>query len=399
MTRAYGREMTNRTTSALRLATVCAPMFLVLLDVLVVNVAMPSVGHAFAVGEGAWSGLVDAYTLPLAAALLVGGWLSDRLGARRLLIAGLVVFGAASVLCAGAPSWTALLAGRVAQGLGAAAMLPASLAVLTGIWSGEPARSRALGVWSGASALATALGPAVGGLVLAVASWRMIFWLNLPICVAALAGALRLLPPVRRASADHAFPVHRTSLVGSTLAGGLMTIVGNGSLTGMTLYLRESLDLAPLPAAAALLIGTIPFAALGPVSGRMMDRLGRRRTAGAGFGAGAIALALTSMLAPAGATAASVVVLLLGVGIALGLMTAPIVGEAMSALPGRQGLAAGVNNTARQIGTSVGVAGATALTAHVGGGSTGLAWVALIAAATWCLALLVVGRSFAGPAG
>jgi DHA2 family methylenomycin A resistance protein-like MFS transporter len=387
--------MDPRGGNALRLGTVCAPMFLVLLDVLVVNVAMPSVGHAFDVGEKAWSALVDAYTLPLAATLLGGGWLTDRLGARRLLITGLAVFAMASVVCASAPTWAVLLAGRAAQGLGAAAMLPASLAVLTALWTTEPERSRALGVWSGISALATALGPALGGLVLAFSSWRTIFWLNLPICVAALLGAVRLLAPVRRVREDTRAPVRRTALMGSTLAGGLMTVVGNGSLTGATLYLRESLALGPLPAALVLLVATIPFAALGPASGRLMHRRGRRCTAVVGIGTGAVALAVSAALADRGAIA--VIVLLLGVGVALGLMTAPIVGEAMSSLPGRQGLAAGVNNTARQIGTSVGVAGATALIAHRAGG-TGLALVAGVTAAIWCLCVLVVARTFSTPA-
>jgi len=387
--------VTNRT-DALRLGTVCAPMFLVLLDVLVVNVAMPSVGHDFAVHEAGWSALVDAYTVPLAAALLGGGWLCDRLGARRVLVAGLGVFAVASVVAGCAPTWSVLLAGRCAQGLGAAAMLPASPAVLTGVWPAEPQRSRALGAWSGASAVATALGPALGGLVLAVASWRVIFWLNVPICALALAGTLRLLPIVRRTRAAGGRTILPRALLGSTVAGGLMTVVGNGTLTGATLYLRESLVLRPLPAALVLLVATVPFAALGPASGRIMSRYGRRRTAAAGLTLGATALAATAGLATTGSTRVALVALLLGVGIALGLTTAPIVGEAMASMPARQGLAAGVNNTARQLGTSVGVAGATALTASAGGGAAGLAYVAAPASAAWVVSLLVVGRCFGG---
>lgn len=373
------------------LATVCTPMFLVLLDVLVANVAMPTIGRRMGVAEAHWSGLVTAYTVPLALGLLPGGGVTDRWGARSVLLVGLAGFGTGSLTCALAPSWSVLLAGRAAQGLGAALALPASLAALIGLWTHEPERSRALGAWSGVSALATALGPALGGLLLACGSWRLVFAVNVPLCLLAGWGTV-LLPPPRRARTSGRAQARARSLTGSTAAGWLMTVVGNGTLTSVTLYLRDDAGLAVLPASAVLLVATVPFAALGPSSGRAMARFGRRRTALAG-----LLVAVAALCCGAGilavAVPAAVVAVLLGIGVGLGLITAPIVGEAMQAIPGRPGLAAGVNNTARQLGTSAGVTGATARMAS----PLGLRWVVLVAALVWTVSAAVVAATFDGP--
>ncbi|MDN5725298.1 MAG: MFS transporter, partial [Propionibacteriales bacterium] len=185
---------------ALLLTVLCIPMFLILLDVMAMNVAMPTLGRAFAISTADWAQVVDAYTVPLAIGLLPGGLIVDRWGGRRSLLTALVVFCLASVLGGLAWSWPVVLAARVAQGLAAAVMLPAGLAALTLTWSAPDARARALGAWSAVSAVATAVGPAVGGLLVAAASWRSVFWVNVPLVLVALFGTALLLPDRRTAA-------------------------------------------------------------------------------------------------------------------------------------------------------------------------------------------------------
>lgn len=176
------------------LAVLCVPMFLVLLDVMAMNVAMPSLGRAFSVPTGEWAYVVDSYTIPLALGLVPAGFVVDRLGPRRMLIGGLVVFTLSSLLGALAWAWPLVLLSRAAQGVAAAVMLPAGLAALTLTWREPAARARALGMWSGVSAVATALGPAAGGLLVGAASWRMVFVINVPLGLLAIVGTLRFLP-------------------------------------------------------------------------------------------------------------------------------------------------------------------------------------------------------------
>ncbi|TRW14463.1 MFS transporter [Glacieibacterium frigidum] len=157
---------------------------LAFIDGSVVNVALPAIGRELG-GEAAelqW--VVNAYLLPLSALLLLGGALGDRYGRRRLFLLGIALFTLASVLCAAAPGLTALLAGRALQGVGAALLMPNSLAILGSAFSDEE-RGKAIGTWAAAGAAAGALGPLLGGWLIDDIGWRAIFLINLPIATAA----------------------------------------------------------------------------------------------------------------------------------------------------------------------------------------------------------------------
>ncbi|MGI4732513.1 MAG: MFS transporter [Janthinobacterium lividum] len=162
---------------------------LAFLDGSVVNVALPAIArelHADAAGVQ-WT--MNAYTLPLAALLLVGGALGDRYGRRRLLVGGIALFALASSACAAAPTLGLLLVARAVQGVGAAMLMPNSLAILGNAYSGE-AKGRAIGTWASVGAIASAVGPPLGGWLVEAAGWRGIFVLNLPVALAGIAIAL-----------------------------------------------------------------------------------------------------------------------------------------------------------------------------------------------------------------
>ncbi|MBB4136303.1 MFS transporter [Gordonia humi] len=377
--------------SPLLLTVLCAPMFLVLLDVLAMNVAMPSLGRAYAIGRDQWSLLVGAYTVPLAVGLLPAGWLVDRIGPRRVLLGGLLVFAAASMLGAVGWAWSAVLAARLLQGLAAAAMLPAGLAALTTTWTDPAPRARTLGIWSGVSAVATAIGPGAGGGLVAAFDWRAVFWIDIPLVLVAVIGTRRLLPE-RRARSEHGRPTGPRSLAASVVAAAIMTSGANGTLQVVTVHMQDDLHLAPGPAGTLLLVGTAPFVILGPMSGRLVAARGRRAVAASGFVAGAVGLATLGRVSGL----VGLVPGLLGIGVGLGLMTAAIVGETMAAWPARPGLAGGLNNALRQVGTSAGVAVGAGLTSGLGDDAL-LTRTGSVAGLWWLCGALVVVLGFSRP--
>ncbi|HWH19136.1 MAG TPA: MFS transporter [Solirubrobacterales bacterium] len=177
------------------LAVASAGYFFVLLDVTIVNVALARIGSGLGGSRSELQWVVDAYALVLAAGMLGAGDLADRAGSRRLFLAGLVLFGGASALCAAAPGAGVLIGARAVQGLGAAAILPSSLAIVNQLFPDASERPKAIGVWAGLGGSALVLGPIFGGLLVGPLGWRAIFWLNVPLVVAALLGGLATLPP------------------------------------------------------------------------------------------------------------------------------------------------------------------------------------------------------------
>jgi EmrB/QacA subfamily drug resistance transporter len=163
------------------------------IDGSVVNVALAAIERDLVASTATLTWVINAYLLPVGALTLLGGGAGDRFGRRRLFLLGLFLFTAGSVLCAAAPGFEALLAGRALQGLGAALLLPNSLAILGASFTGE-ARGKAIGTWAAAGALAGALGPLVGGWLVDTAGWRAIFLINLPIAAGAGYLALRFVP-------------------------------------------------------------------------------------------------------------------------------------------------------------------------------------------------------------
>ncbi len=170
---------------------------LAFIDGSVVNVGLPAIGRSLGAGGGDLSWVVNGFLLPLGALLLIGGAAGDRYGRRKLLIAGVALFALASLVCAFAPTLVWLIAGRVLQGVGAAMLMPNSLAILGSTFSGE-ARGKAIGTWAAVGAAAGAAGPLLGGWLIDAVGWRAIFYINLPIAAGALLLALRYVPDETR---------------------------------------------------------------------------------------------------------------------------------------------------------------------------------------------------------
>ena len=163
------------------------------IDGSVVTIALPVLQRELGAGLAALQWVVNGYTLPLAALILVGGAAGDRFGRRRVFLAGTTLFALASAACALAPGVGALIAARTVQGFGAALMVPQSLAIISAAFPPE-IRGRAIGTWAGAASLTTALGPAVGGFLIDSLGWRAAFWLNLPLAAAVRGAGARPRP-------------------------------------------------------------------------------------------------------------------------------------------------------------------------------------------------------------
>src|SRR5258707_3810901 len=176
------------------LATTILASSLAFIDGSVVNVGLSAVGRSLAADAAGLQWIINAYLLPLSALLLLGGTAGDRFGSRRLLVVGTAVFGFASLGCAFTPNLATLLAGRAIQGVGAAILLPNSLALLGRTFSGQ-AKGRAIGTWAAAGAAAGAMGPVLGGWLIDLGSWRFIFLINLPLAAGAVMLALRYVAP------------------------------------------------------------------------------------------------------------------------------------------------------------------------------------------------------------
>lgn len=211
------------------------------LDVSIVNVALASIGHDLGASVASLQWTVDAYALAFAALMLSAGSLGDRLGARRLFIIGLALFALASLACAFSRDAAQLIAARALQGVGAAAMLPNSLALLNAACGHDPrVRARAVGLWTAAGAVSIAAGPIVGGLLIEALGWRSIFWVNLPICAAGMAATL--------AWVDKA-PSHGRG-GGIDLSGQVLAILALTALVGAVIEARPLGVLHPLACGA-----------------------------------------------------------------------------------------------------------------------------------------------------
>src|SRR5882757_2568297 len=172
--------------TVLTLAAMSLGYGVVQLDVTIVNTALNSIGASLGGGVSELQWVVSSYTIAFAAFILTAGALGDRIGAKRIFMAGFAIFTAASVACALAPNASILIAARCVQGLAAAILVPNSLALLSHAYPDEKARGRAVGVWAAGASVALTAGPLVGGGLIALVGWRWIFLVNLPIGVAGL---------------------------------------------------------------------------------------------------------------------------------------------------------------------------------------------------------------------
>ena len=191
------------------------------LDVSIVNLALPQISGAYHTGISTLQWIVDAYTLAFAVLMLSAGSISDRLGSKRIFQIGMIVFGIASAGCALAPEPIYLIIFRVAQGIGAAMMIPSSLSLLNQRFAHQPdVRARAVGLWTAAGSAAMAAGPALGGLLIELSNWRFIFLINIPICLAGSLMSFRLEQTQPKASK------HPSDLLGqATWALGITALI------------------------------------------------------------------------------------------------------------------------------------------------------------------------------
>ncbi len=247
------------------LATTILASSLAFIDGSVVSVGLPLIGRSLAAAGGSLSWIVNGYLLPLSALLLIGGAVGDLYGRRRLLILGVSLFAIASVLCATAPNLQWLLAGRLLQGIGAAILMPNSLAILGSSFAGET-RGQAIGIWAAAGAAAGAAGPLIGGWLIDQTGWRAIFFINVPLAMAAIILAALFVPDERDRESG---PL---DLAGATLAatglaaltwgltaissaqgqpaGGLAALTGGAAILVLFVYVeRRRKDAAMMPLA------------------------------------------------------------------------------------------------------------------------------------------------------
>ena len=217
------------------------------LDMTVVNVALPTIGKDLNATIAGLQWIVNGYTLTLASLILIGGSLGDRFGRRRVFLIGIGWFAVASLFCGLAPGEAALVAARALQGIGGALLTPGSLAIIQASFTSSD-RARAVGAWSGLSGIAAAIGPFVGGWLIGVGSWRLIFLINVPLAIAAVAVTLRSVPESRDAEA----------VGGIDVSGAVLTAVG---LAGVSWALIQSGDRGAT--ASTLTAGAIGVAALG----------------------------------------------------------------------------------------------------------------------------------------
>jgi DHA2 family methylenomycin A resistance protein-like MFS transporter len=388
------------------LVVMCAGYFLVLLDVTVVNVALPDIGDALAAGPAGLQWVVDGYAIAIAGLLLVGGTVGDVHGHRRVVLTGLGVFGTASLACGLAPDVGWLVAARFAQGAGAALLLPGTLAIITGAFPGAGARARAIGIWAGVGSAALPAGPLLGGLLVEWLGWRSVFVANVPVVlvavvltarfapadthaagrrvdwpgalagtallttvtVAVIAGLPWLFAPaavllavfvaVERGAADPMLPLTLFRGPAFSVANGVacvMNLCTLGLLFLITQYLQTVRHDSALAAGIALLPLFLPLTLLAPAAGRAVARFGARPPMVAGLLlAGAGFVVLTGLGADSSYGVLLPALLLWGLGLAA--LTPAVVAAAVAAAGDRPGLASGVNNTARQAGGAVGIA-------------------------------------------
>lgn len=385
-----------------------------LLDMTIVNIALPAIDRDLGAGTAGLTWTVNAYTLTLSALILLGGSLGDRLGRRRVFLVGVVWFAVASLLCGIAPNIEVLVAARGLQGIGGALLTPGSLAILQASFRPQD-RSRAIGLWSGFGATAAIIGPLLGGWLLDVANWRWVFLVNLPVAGLVLLLARRI-PETKDADAPRrsdivgvvyamvglggltygltvgslpttlvgaaflvVFIVHegRTSIPMMPLdvfqsrpfsATNLVTFLVYAALGGMTLWLVVTLQvvagMSPMLAGFALLPLTVCMLLLSPLAGAISERIGPTVPMAVGPLIMAGSTAVLTRVDAQTSYLADVLAPTIVFGIGLATMVTPLTATALAAVPDhRAGIASGVNNAVARIGSLLAIAALPVVTA------------------------------------
>jgi EmrB/QacA subfamily drug resistance transporter len=398
------------------LAVVCAATAILMLDIAVVNTALPSIGEDLGTGIGGLQWVVDAYTLALAAVVLTAGSLADRFGRRRTFASGLIDFTLASGACAAAGSIELLNAARAVQGLGAAILFATSLALLADAFPEWQERSKALAIYGATIGASFAVGPAVGGAMTSYLGWRWVFYVNIPVGVATIAATYRWVHESRDPNARRVDWPGQTALIGGLflLVLGLLRgneagwgsaqivamLAGAGALLAAflaietrvkepmlplglfrnkefagaqiavfsisasffaiflytTLYLQQILGLSPVEAGLVYLPATMLIFVVSGASASMLEKVSPGALIAVGLAFVTIGLGLGLLATATGSWMLLLPSLLVG-GLGTGLYNPAGAAVALgSAPPEQSGLAAGVNDTFRQAGIAVGVA-------------------------------------------
>ena len=409
------RSVTNRW---LILVIACLAQFMVVLDATIVNVALPSIqrGLHFTPSELPW--VINAYTLVFGGFLMLGGRAADLLGRRRLFVAGIILFSAASLLNGLAQSSTMLIVGRGLQGLGGALVSPAALSIIMTTFQDHGERTKALGVWSGIAAGGAAFGLLLGGVLTDLVSWRWIFFVNVPVGVVATMLATRFVPESRAELGHRSFDLAGATTVTAGLitlvfgivkaqawgwgsartlivlgagvallalfvaiearskaplvrlsvfrirtistANTVMLLVASG-MFGMfffaSLYVQDILGYSPLRAGFAFLPVTGGIIVGAALAQQLIARVGVRNIAVAGTALAAIGLVVLTGVPVHGSYVSNLLVGLIPLSIGMGLTFVPVTLLGTSGVSNDDsGLASGLFNTSQQVGGSLGLA-------------------------------------------
>ena len=397
------------------LVAVCLGTFMLLLDITIVNVALPDIQKALNSSFSDLQWVVDAYALTLAAFLLTAGSLADMYCRRLLYIIGLTIFTLASLLCGAAASTLMLQVSRAVQGVGGAIMFSVSLALLANSFRGKD-RGVAFGVWGAITGVAVAIGPLLGGVLTSGLSWRWIFFVNLPIGIAAIALCVTKVEESRQSQARRpdwpgfvTFTLALVSLIYGliessersftdglvigcfvaaavlltafvlvemygthpmfdlslfrlpTFTGGAVAAFGlSGSIFAMflylVLYLQDILGLTPLQTGTRLLVVSGAILVTSAVAGRLTSHVQIRFLIGPGLALVGLGLLLMRGL-DAGSSWTHLLPGLVVGGVGVGLVNPPLASTAVGVVaPERAGMASGINSTFRQVGIATGIA-------------------------------------------
>jgi EmrB/QacA subfamily drug resistance transporter len=416
---------------SLVLAICCASIVIVVMDISIVNVALPAMGRDLHASESGLQWTVDAYTLVLAGFLVLAGSTADRIGRRRVFQAGLAVFCVGSLLCGLAPGIGWLIAARVLQAIGGTMLNPVAMAIVANTFTGPAERARAIGVFGSMSGLALVLGPILGGGLIDAFGWRAVFWINVPIAAAAIVFAALFVPESRAARARRFDPVGQALMVlilgsvvyaiiesrslgwtspviigllvtaalgvacacgyeprradpllelrllrsvpfSSAIVMALFALCGFGAFLFVTTqYLQDVRGLAAVTAGLCLLPVGLPVLVVSRLSGRIVGERGPLLPLLAAGTALALGGGVSLWLGPATPLPAVLAIYLL-FGVFLGAVNPPITNSAISGMPrSMAGLASSLASTGRQAGTTLGVAisGTTIGPALTGGGA------------------------------
>ena len=398
------------------LGAVAVGLFMIMLDNTVVNVAVPSIQRDLGVGLSELQWIVTGYALSFAALMLTGGKLADMLGRRRIFVIGIVIFTIASLFCGLAESGESLIAWRIVQGVGAALMNPATLAIISATF---PPRQRgmAIGIWAGVSALALAIGPLVGGLLTEHLSWSWVFFVNVPVGVLGVAASYLLIDESRDMSEEQRLDLaglvtsglglfaltyglieantygwSSARIVGSFVAAAVLlgsfvilelrqrvpmldlTLFRNGTFAGanvvilmvglamfgvfffVSLYMQNILGFSAVQAGAAFLPMTVLIILVAPIAGKLSDRIGSRWLMTGGMTLLGIQLLYYSTLGTTANFWDLLPALLIG-GVGMSLTMTPSAAAIIGSVPtDKAGVGSAVMNSMRQVGGSIGVA-------------------------------------------